>query len=100
MDCRATRFSRSKDGRMWSEVVHDEPDGAIELTYPPSLERIVDKCNRGTIAIEDHEVIDVLKRDKSELVSNHVFGALHNIGESRHANTGPAIGIRSICIER
>eukprot|EP01083_Nonionella_stella_P215871 776525_1 len=28
---------------MWSEVVHDEPDGAIELTYPPSLQRIVDK---------------------------------------------------------
>merc|ERR1712228_936245 len=40
-----TRFSRSRDGRMWSEVVHDEPDGAIELTYPPSLQRIVDKID-------------------------------------------------------
>ena len=38
-----TRFSRARDGRMWSEVVHDEPDGHIELTYPPSLQRVVDK---------------------------------------------------------
>ena len=41
-----TRFSRSKDGRMWSEVVHDEPDGAIELTFPPSLQRVVDKLDK------------------------------------------------------
>ncbi len=43
-----TRFSRSKDGRMWSEVVHDEPDGAIELTYPPSLQRVVDNIGTNT----------------------------------------------------
>ena len=37
----STRFMRSKDGRVWAEVVHDEPDGALELSYPPSMQKIV-----------------------------------------------------------
>merc|ERR1712228_208047 len=53
-----TRFSRSKDGRMWSEVVHDEPDGAIELTYPPSLQRIVDKIDGDGNEEEKKENVD------------------------------------------
>ena len=57
-----TRFSRSKDGRMWSEVVHDEPDGAIELTYPPSLQRIVDKIGvHKSEDTKDRELLDLVK---------------------------------------
>eukprot|EP00485_Elphidium_margaritaceum_P001967 CAMPEP_0202698140 /NCGR_PEP_ID=MMETSP1385-20130828/11417_1 /ASSEMBLY_ACC=CAM_ASM_000861 /TAXON_ID=933848 /ORGANISM="Elphidium margaritaceum" /LENGTH=1549 /DNA_ID=CAMNT_0049354771 /DNA_START=775 /DNA_END=5424 /DNA_ORIENTATION=- len=85
-----TRFSRAKDGRMWSEVVHDEPDGAIEMTFPPSLQRIAEKTNDRELQVSPApnknsgnivavgEGLDMLKRDKQELLQLIRYITLEN----------------------